>query len=104
VVKAAEEFEAIINGSPVQPLEAEHSRFLVAMGQDLAALEVLRPLVSLAHEPERFVIGTEAAYLHCLGGVLESKVGKAMLGKAGRTVTTRNSATVVKIGALLSGA
>jgi uncharacterized protein (DUF1697 family) len=104
VVKSAYQFESIINRSHVQPLEAGHSRFLVVLGQDLASLDALRPLVSLSHEPEHFVIGTEAAYLYCPGGMLASKVGKAMLGKAGRAVTTRNWVKVLKTGALLSAA
>lgn len=37
------------------------------------------------------------------GGILESKVGSALLGKAGREVTPRNWATVLKLKALLSG-
>ena len=50
---------------------------------------------------ERFHIGSHAAYLHCAGGILESKAGSALLGKLGREVTTRNWATVLKLKALL---
>ena len=51
--------------------------------------------------PERLHIGGHAAYLHCAGGILESKAGSALLGKLGREVTTRNWATVLKLKALL---
>ncbi len=56
---------------------------------------------SLAAPGERFVVTEEAAYLHASVGLLESGVGKALLGKAGRNVTTRNWATVLKISSLL---
>lgn len=101
IVKSAAEFARIVDGVPGQPPEGEHSRFLVAFGADEAALEALQPLVPLARGGERLVITPQAAYLHCPGGLLESAVGEAMLGKAGRGVTTRNWATVLKIAALL---
>ena len=101
VVKSAAEFAAIINGNPMVPPEADHSRFLVAFGPDESALQALRSLLLLAGDPERLVITGRAAYLHCPGGLRESKVGEAMLGRAGRGVTTRNWATVLKLGALL---
>ena len=34
------------------------------------------------------------------GGILESRAGKALLGRAGQAVTTRNWATVYKLQAL----
>jgi uncharacterized protein (DUF1697 family) len=49
------------------------------------------------------LIGKHAAYLHCARGILESEVGSALLGKAGRAVTTRNWATTLKLEALLRG-
>ncbi|MCF8207477.1 MAG: hypothetical protein K9J82_20505, partial [Methylotenera sp.] len=101
VVKTAAEFARIVDGVPGQPPEGEHSRFLVAFGADEAALQALQPLVPLASGGERLVITPQVGYLHCPGGLLESAVGEAMLGKAGRGVTTRNWATVLKIAALL---
>jgi uncharacterized protein (DUF1697 family) len=47
------------------------------------------------------LLGSHAAYLLCPGGLLESKAATALLGKAGRTVTTRNWATVLKLRDLL---
>lgn len=102
VVKSAAEVALIISQNPMVPPAAEHSRFLVAFGQDEQALQALSPLLHLARDAERLVITGHAAYLHCPGGLLESKVGAAMLGKAGRGVTTRNWATLLKVGDLLS--
>lgn len=102
VVKSAAEFASIISSAPMTPPETEQSRFLVAFGRDESAVLALGPLVPLATSPERFVVTQRAAYLHCPAGLLESRIGEALLGKAGRGVTTRNWATVLKIKALLS--
>ncbi len=104
VVKSAAEFAAVVQSNPMVPPEADHSRFLVAFASDPTALASLRPLASLAQEPERLVVTDIAAYLHCPGGLLESTVGESLLGKPGRAVTTRNWATVLKLAALLSAA
>ena len=101
IVKSAAEFASIIRGAPFSPPETEYSRFLVAFSKDADAVRSLAPLVPMAKSPERLEISDHAAYLYCPGGLLESKAGEAMLGKAGRAVTTRNWATVLKIGALL---
>lgn len=101
IVKSAAEFRTIIAENPVTPGEAEHSRFLIAFANDGAALRSLEPLLPLVVPPERLIITAHAAYLHCAAGILESKVGAAMLGKAGQGVTTRNWATVLKLSALL---
>jgi uncharacterized protein (DUF1697 family) len=101
IVKSAAEMAAIIHGTPIPPPEGQHSRFLVAFGPGTAALEALRPLLPLARPPERMAVTQAAAYLYCAAGILESEVGAALLGKAGRGVTTRNWATVLKIGALM---
>jgi uncharacterized protein (DUF1697 family) len=101
IVKSADEVAAIISHNPMPPRDDHHSRFLVAFGPDAAAVQALEPLVSLAKAPERLIVTKHAAYLYCPDGILQSKVGEAMLGKAGKGVTTRNWATVLKIHALL---
>ncbi len=70
-----------------------------ADARSLAALDAIRPLVARG---EQFAIGAKAAYLLCPGGILKSKAGEALLGKAGRNATTRNWATVLKLQALAS--
>ena len=76
---------------------AQHSRFLVAFAQEPKSLAGLAVIESLVQRPERFAIGRYAAYLHCANGILESKAGAALLGKAGRGSTTRNLATTLKL-------
>jgi uncharacterized protein (DUF1697 family) len=77
------------------------SRLLVAFAQDAQALLGLNAIGNLVVAPEAFAVGRHAAYLHCAGGILDSKAGKALLGKVGNAVTTRNWATVLKLRALV---
>lgn len=101
MVKAADEFAAIVAGNPIVPPASDYSRFLVGFSMSTEALQALGPLQSLLMPGERMAVTEHAAYLHCAGGLLESKAGEALLGKAGRSVTTRNWATVLKLAALL---
>lgn len=101
IVKSAAEFASIVAGNPIVPPQAGQSRFLVAFTMDcerLQALEALRPLLQPG---EQLAVGPQAAYLHCAGGLLQSQAGKALLGKAGRGLTTRNWATTLKLAGLL---
>lgn len=97
IVKSAAELEAIVENNPFPPTESEHSRFLVAFASDSTKLLELQRLSSLLQPGEHFAVNDYAAYLHCAGGLLESKVGEAIVGRAGRSVTTRNWATVLKL-------
>lgn len=101
IVKSAAEFSAIVGQCPIVPPEPDHPRFLVAFARSDAALHTLEPLAQLVQAPEQFVITGRAAYLHCPNGLLNSKLGEALLGKAGRAVTTRNWSTTLKLRALL---
>jgi uncharacterized protein (DUF1697 family) len=63
----------------------------------------LAGLEALVVSPEQFAIGSQAAYLLCANGILESKAGEALVGKAGKQATSRNWATVLKLQALADG-
>lgn len=100
VVKSAEDLAAIVAENPLKTTPAHDSRLVVVFTQqcrELSGLEKIRPLVAL---PEQFAIGENAAYLLCPGGILQSKAGAAILGKAAGVVTTRNWATTLKLHAL----
>lgn len=103
VVKTASDFLAAVAENPIAPAVDQHSRFLVAFAQELSAIEALVALLPLVRAPERFVIGQYAAYLLCTRGIMESQAANALLGKAGRAVTTRNWATTLKLETLLRG-
>lgn len=101
IVKSAAEFAAIVTGNPIVPPEAEHSRFLVVFTMDRARLKELEALRPLLQPGEQLAITADAAYLHCAGGLLQSRAGEALLGKAGRGLTTRNWGTTLKLAGLL---
>lgn len=99
IVKSAAELEAIVAANPIADAP-DASRLLIVFAPDAAALAGLAPIGALVAAPERFEIGRHAAYLHCPQGILKSRAGEALLGRAGRGVTTRNWATTLKLHAL----
>jgi uncharacterized protein (DUF1697 family) len=104
IVKSAAELSAIVAENPIRAAALEHPRLLVAFVQDAKALRQLTRIESVVVAPERFALGRHAAYLLCANGILESRAGKALLGKAGSPATTRNLATVLKLQALAGAA
>lgn len=104
IVMPAAEFAGIVASNPIVPPASESSRFLVAFAMDRASLQELTALQSVLQPGERLAVTEHAAYLHCAGGLLESKAGEALLGEGGRGITTRNWSTTLKIASLLSGA
>lgn len=101
VVKSSVEFKAIVAENPFTTRKADHSRVLVVFTQEQSALRDLASLGRLASAADEFVVGKHAAYLHCPGGILLSRVGSALLGKPGESATTRNWATTMKLQVLL---
>jgi len=104
VVKSAADLDHVVKANQIPPKEEDHSRFLVAFAQDKKAIAALHPLSSLVVHPEELVVQEQAAYLYCASGILESKAAEALLGKLGKSVTTRNWATVLKLYALAHSA
>jgi uncharacterized protein (DUF1697 family) len=102
VVKSKEELDQIVDGNVLAAGCDDPSRLLVVFTQNLSLLPPLAALASLAAEGERLLVRPQAAYLHCAQGILESKIGNALVGKTGRGLTTRNWATVLKLQAMLS--
>ncbi|MEO8739597.1 MAG: DUF1697 domain-containing protein [Casimicrobiaceae bacterium] len=101
IVKSGKEIAAIEAGNALLTIVSDPSRLLVAFTGEADALQGLAALSALVRPPERLHLGDHAAYLWCASGILESKAGAALLGKLGRTATTRNWGTVLKIAALL---
>jgi uncharacterized protein (DUF1697 family) len=104
IVKSAAEFEAIVRNNPFPPREGEHSRFLVVFAMDAVKIQELNAVAALLGPGEEFAATEYAAYLYCAGGLLKSKAGAAILGRAGRGATARNWATVLKLAELLGEA
>jgi uncharacterized protein (DUF1697 family) len=103
VVKSAKDLAAVVADNPIKVGAEEHSRFLVAFTQESQALASLAAIQPLVLPQERFAIGKHAAYLFCAAGILHSKAGEALLGRAGSAATTRNWATTLKLHVLANG-
>jgi uncharacterized protein (DUF1697 family) len=103
IVKSAQELSRAIVDCPWPPEAGEASRFLVCFGRDAQALQALQPIaeiISAQNLPDKFAVCAAAAYLACPDGLLKSSAANALLGKSGRSVTTRNWATTLKLQAL----
>jgi len=101
IVRREADFRAAVAGSPLAGVVTDPSRLLLAFAADAAALQGLAPLAAMAGPGEQLAIGPHAAYLHCPAGIRDGGLGPAVLGPAGRLVTTRNWATTLKLAALL---
>jgi uncharacterized protein (DUF1697 family) len=97
VVVAASTLAAIVAANPWELAADEHPRLLAAFAQDPGQVRALAALEALLLPTERLAIGEHAAYLHFASGIRDSRAAGALLGKAGRAVTTRNWATVLKL-------
>lgn len=104
IVVPAATLDAIVAENMLAPGADDPSRLIVAFVQEPPSLTEVAGIAPLVLPPERFLVGAHAAYLHCASGILESKAGAALLGKAGRAATTRNWATVLKLQAMAKGA
>ena len=99
-VLARSRLKAVVKQCVVVLPEADHTRLLAIFVQDRVDLGALAAIAPLALPPDQFVMGEQAAYLYCAAGILQSRAGKALLGKAGASATTRNWATVLKLHAM----
>jgi uncharacterized protein (DUF1697 family) len=100
IVKSAKDLAAIAAANTLAAAALDPSRLLIVFVQDRKALAALALIGLLVEAPAQFVIGADAAYLDCPGGILESRAAKALLGSADSPATTRNWATVLKLLAL----
>lgn len=101
IVLSAKDLASIAEENPFADTAGDPSRLLVAFVADASVLAVMSAITPHVMAPEQFHIGSQAAYLHCASGILESKAAEALLGKAGKAATTRNWATVQKLQALV---
>lgn len=104
VAKSAAEWQAIVQANTLAPGVPDASRLLVVLAQQADRISALQPLHDLLLPGEQLLLQPQAAYLHCAGGILQSRAGEALLGQIGRGITTRNWATVLKLQALLADA
>jgi len=80
---------------------ADPSRLLVAIWRNAKAREGVEKLAGQDWAPDQLVTGRHGGYLWCGDGILASKAVVALDKALRDEVTSRNWATVLKIGALL---
>lgn len=96
-VITAEELDLIVHENPLLHVVDDNARHLVAFVTDPKHLETFRPMLKESWLPDALALSTRAAYLWCSTGILDSKLLQAFSRKGGKTVTTRNWATVLKL-------
>jgi uncharacterized protein (DUF1697 family) len=97
MVVTAQDLDRIIGENPLLRIANDPARHLVGFVADAKHLDPLRPLLEQAWNPDALAMTQRAAYLWCSTGLLESKMSQAFARKAGATITTRNWATVLKL-------
>jgi uncharacterized protein (DUF1697 family) len=96
-VLTAAELAAAVSGNPLGDVATDPSRLLVAVLANPADRSRLKPLAKQDWAPEALAIGTRVAYLWCPGGIIASRVAKAVGRVLGDAVTMRNWATCTKL-------
>jgi uncharacterized protein (DUF1697 family) len=100
-VLSAASLALAIEQMPFDDAEPDPSKLLVSFLAHPGDIARLGALASRDWTPERLGMGDVAAYLLCPNGVAESKLVKSVAGVLGDAVTSRNWATVLKLGRLM---
>ena len=98
VVLEAEVLAEIIRDNPFRVDAAAQSKFLVGFVSSATTLDHARPLLARDWVPDAFAIGARAVYLGCADGILESPLFSAFERATQGAATSRNWATVLKLG------
>ena len=96
----AAELAGIVADNPMLDVAIDPSRLLVTVLSDPRDRDKLEPLLEQDWTPDSLAIGRRAAYVLCAGGILESRLAKAVGSVLGSAATSRNWATILKLHAL----
>jgi uncharacterized protein (DUF1697 family) len=102
IIKSAKEIAGIMTGNALAKVATDHSKLLVAMTNDAAALADLKSMAKAEWSAEQVHVGKHAAYVWCANGILESKALGVLLKSLEMKGTTRNWVTLTKIQASLA--
>jgi uncharacterized protein (DUF1697 family) len=100
VILSAADLDAIIAADPLLDAAPDPSKHMLAFPAEPAALEKARPLLGTDWTPDRLAVGSQAAYLWCAAGVIESRLLQAFSRATGEGFTARNWATALKLQAM----
>jgi uncharacterized protein (DUF1697 family) len=103
VVLTATSLNTIIRENPLLSVVTEPARHLVAFVSEASVLDKMEPILARHWESEVVARGTQAAYLWCPDGIIESRLAQAFARLAGEAATTRNWSTVLKLQSLADG-
>ena len=104
LVLTAAELDAAAAGNPFLDRMDDPSRMLVGFIAAGADRKPLQALVDKAAANEHVALGTNALYLWCPDGILESAFADKLVGPAFRdSITSRNWSTVLKLQSLAAG-
>jgi uncharacterized protein (DUF1697 family) len=96
-VLTAVDLDKIIAENPLTAVARDPSRHLIGFTHDSKLLEPFKALLKQKWHPDALAVTSQAAYLWCVKGVLDSPLSQAFGKLAGEGITTRNWATVLKI-------
>jgi len=100
IVLAASELAAIVEENPLLDVAKDHSRMMVGVLAAKSDRAKLVPLLEEKWAPDALALGKRAAYYWCPGGIIDSRLAQA-IGRLLRDATTaRNWATILKLHAL----
>ncbi len=97
VVLSGNDLNIIVAKNSLPHTGRDPSRLLVAFVNGAAALRKARVLAEEQWEPDALAVGSKAAYLWCVGGIIQSRLAEAFSRATGEAVTIRNWATVLKL-------
>jgi uncharacterized protein (DUF1697 family) len=101
-VLTAAELTEMVAANPLLPIAHDASRLLVAIINDPADQSKIEPLLKQDWTPDSLGAHGRAAFLWCASGILESPLAQAFGRAFGKTATTRNWATVLKLHAMVN--
>jgi uncharacterized protein (DUF1697 family) len=101
ITMTAAELVAAIEDNPIVDLAADPARFLIGVVRNAADGKRLQELTKNDWTPDVFAIGKRVAYLWCPDGILASKLVNQLSRVLGDGVTTRNLTTMLKLHAMV---
>jgi uncharacterized protein (DUF1697 family) len=101
-VLAAGTLTELLVAHPLRALAGDDAKLLLAILAPGVERRALEALAARNWAPDGLALGSQAAYLWCESGVLDSPVSQAFAKAVGDQATTRNWATMTKL-ALLAG-
>ncbi len=97
IVVTARELDTIAAENPLTRTKVDPSRLLVAFFADDAARKRVRVLIEQDWQSEAVALGSQAAYLACTRGIIDSPLAKEFARLTKDAATTRNWTTVCKL-------